>query len=160
MSKLPAALQKRLNQHKTKWAIDSDELTKRCAMANLTYTQALPPLGDNATHAIVLLSFNTIVSALEAARTTYKDYSLREEYIRVRGGVYRIAFEKPLSQQDEEIEQIEKQIKAQYQSELDAIKQQYIDNLTSELLAEKQAAESMKSAEEEEQLKKALLDLI
>ncbi|MGS0498202.1 hypothetical protein ACU8V4_13745 [Pseudoalteromonas mariniglutinosa] len=160
MSKLPQALQKRLNQHKANWTIDNDELARRCAMANLTYTQALPALGDNNTHAIVLLSFNTITDAIKSARTTYKDYSLKEEYIRVRSGVYRIAFEKPLSQQDEEIEQIEKQVKAQYQSELDAIKQQYIDNLTSELLAEKQAAESMKSAEEEEQLKKALLDLI
>lgn len=160
MSKLPAPLQKRLNDHKIKWAIDSDELTKRCAMANLTYTQALPPLGDNATHAIVLLSFNTITDVIKASRTKYADYSLKEEYIRVRGGVYRVAFEKPLSQQDEEIEQIEKQVKQSYQAELDIIKQQYIDNLTSGLLAEKAAAEADKAAAEEQQLKKALLDLI
>uniref|UniRef100_UPI0034E96E57 hypothetical protein n=1 Tax=Enterococcus faecium TaxID=1352 RepID=UPI0034E96E57 len=78
----------------------------------------------------------------------------------VRGGVYRVAFEKPLSQQDEEIEQIEKQVKQSYQAELDIIKQQYIDNLTSGLLAEKAAAEADKAAAEEQQLKKALLDLI
>ena len=160
MSKLPAPLQKRLNEHKEKWTIDNDELARRCAMANLTYSQALPALGDNTSHAIVLLSFNTIVSALEAARTKYADYSLKDEYIRVRSGVYRVAFEKPLDIQDSEIELIEKKIKAQYQSELDAIKQQYVDSLTKEMLSEKQEQETIKAAEEEQQLKKALLDLI
>ncbi|MCO7251664.1 hypothetical protein [Pseudoalteromonas sp. Ps84H-4] len=159
--KLPASLQKVLDTHKTAWQVDENELAKRINNARISYLKSYPTLGDKDSNALVILPFRNFSDVVKALTTELKECDI--DYQRttvVAGGTYRIAYTKPLSVQDADLERIEKQVKQKYQSELEAIKQEYVENLLFEHEQKQIEAKQVQEKEHRAKLKETLLSLL
>ena len=62
--------------------------------------------------------------------------------------------------QDNDLEIIEKEIKTQYQNELDEIKESFVNNLLNEYEQQQADKEADKKADNEQKLKQSLLSLL
>ncbi|MGJ8486269.1 hypothetical protein ACSFVZ_19845 [Pseudoalteromonas sp. SYSU M81236] len=159
--KLPSALQKLLEEHKQAWQVDEQELAKRINNAHISYLKSYPNLGDKDSNALVILPFRNFSDAVKALTTELKDCDI--DYQRttvVSGGTYRIAYTKPLSVQSADLERIEKQVKQKYESELDAVKQEYVENLLFEHEQKQVAAKQVQEKQQAAKLKETLLSLL
>jgi hypothetical protein len=159
--KLPAQLQKVLEQHKQRWLIDNDELAKRLSNATAQYTKALPPLGNDKDFSQIVLFAPTFTKVLEQLhQSKWADYTIDYKRTIAANGSYKVFLNKPLSLQDKELARIEREVKTQYQNELDEIKESFIDDLLSEYEQQRAVEKADKEADNEQQLKQSLLSLL
>lgn len=160
--KLPAPLQKVLEQHKQKWLINNDELAKRLTNATHQYAKGLPKLGNTKSHALIIMHYKNLNELIEGVTGSYNGYevSIKHTTPIVGGNGYKVGFIKPLAVQDNDLEIIEKEIKTQYQNELDEIKESFVNNLLNEYEQQQADKEADKKADNEQKLKQSLLSLL
>ncbi len=159
--KLSPPLKKLLDEHKQAWQVDQDELARRTQNAHTRYLKGYPNLGDKTSNALVILPFRSFGEAIKALTTELKDFDI--DYQRttvVAGGSYRIAYTKSLQQQDQELEDLEKQIASEYKAELMAIKESYIDNLLNEQEQQAKIDAEKNLHLNQKKLKEALLEIV
>lgn len=159
--KLPAPLQKVLNEHKQKWLVNSDELAKRLSNATAQYTKALPPLGNDKDFSQIVLFAPTFTKVLEQLhQSKWADYTIDYKRTIATNGSYKVFLNKPLSLQDKELELLEKEVKTHYQRELDKIKELFIDDLLSEYEQQRAVEKADKEADNQQKLKDSILNLL
>lgn len=160
--KLPAQLQKVLNEHKQKWLIDNDELAKRLTNATSLYTKGLPKLGNTKSHALIIMHYKNLNELIEGVTGSYNGYevSIKHTTPIVGGNGYKVGFIKPLAVQDNDLEIIEKEVKTQYQNELDEIKESFVNNLLNEYEQQQSSVKQAKEADNQQKLKDSILNLL
>lgn len=160
--KLPAPLQKVLEQHKQKWLIDNDELAKRLSNATSQYIKGLPKLGNTKSHALIIIHYKNLNELIEGVTGSYNGYevSIKHTTPIVGGNGYKVGFIKPLAVQDNDLEIIEKEVKTQYQNELDEIKESFVNNLLNEYEQQQSSVKQAKEADNQQKLKDSILNLL
>ena len=159
--KLPAGLQKLLNEQKQAWTVDENELAKRINNAKVNYLKQLPTIGNDTDFAQIVLyeqSFQRILEQLHQSK--WADYTIDYNRSSSMSSNYKVFLNKPQKQQDADLERIEKQVKQKYLSELDAVKQEYIENLLFEHSQQEAEAQMEKEKEQQAKLRQQLLSML
>lgn len=158
--KLPAQLQKLLDQHKTAWQINETELAKRYAAARINYTR-YPVIGNTEDYSQIVIYKNTFYEFLQEIKLEkWTEYEIDLSRSSAAHGAFKAFLIKPQSQQDTDIERIEKEVLSQYKQELLAVKNEYVENLLFEQEQQKLAEIESKHKEQQQKLKDSLLDML
>ena len=157
--KLPAALQKLLDEHKQAWAVDEQELSKRIASAKVNYNR-WPIAGDIENYAQISVFKNTFYEFLQEIKNpNWIDFDIDYSRSNATNG-FKVFFIKPEALQEQDIERITTKVEQQYLSELEQVKQEYIENLLFEYNEQQALAKADKDKEQQTSLRKQLLSMI
>ncbi|BDF96488.1 hypothetical protein [Pseudoalteromonas sp. KAN5] len=158
--KLPAALQKLLDQHKQAWQIDETELAKRYAAARINYSR-YPIIGDTENYSQIIIYKNTFYEFLKEIKLPkWAEYEIDLSRSTATHGAFKAFLIKPQNIQETDIERIDKEVLAQYKTELEAVKQEYVENLLFEKEQQKLADIETQHKLEQQKLKDSLLDML
>ncbi len=158
--KLPAGLQKLLEEHKQAWQVDEQELTKRQASAKILYEKRYPVIGDTENNCQILLFKNTFYDFLqEIHQSQWNEYEIDLSRSSATNG-FKVFFIKPPEQQEKDLERISNEVEQKYLAELEAVKQEYIENLLNDYNEQQAEAKAAKEQEQQTKLREQLLSLI
>lgn len=159
--KLPQVLQKLLEEHKQAWAVDEQELAKRIESAKINYEKRYPTIGDTENNAQILISRVTWMEFLEELhQVKWNDYTIDHSRSQGRSGLYRAFMIKPQALQEQDLKRITQTVTEAYMQSLDAVKQEYIENLLHEYEEQQAEARAAKEKEKQAKLREQLLSMI
>jgi hypothetical protein len=131
-------LKKLLEDNKSKFEMNKEELTKRVDFALATYDMVQPPINlDSVLHARVKKHYQTLQAMLiDSTDKLSSGYKLDMTNTRRTGASFTITFLKSEAEQTKEKSLVKKQVKQDYLAELEAVKQVWIKDLTANLAKE------------------------
>lgn len=158
--KLPTSLQKVLDSHKQAWAVDDEELAKRINNAKTLYFKASPHLNDRDNYSNIVIFRKTFVELLQALKSEeFNELSINYSRSTATGG-YKVSFIKGEVTQQKDLKRITQAVTEAYMQSLDAVKQEYIENLLHEYEEQQAIAKATQEKEQQAKLRQQLLSML
>ncbi|MEQ5875235.1 hypothetical protein J3455_11875 [Pseudoalteromonas sp. NFXS39] len=158
--KLPTGLQKLLDQHKQAWQPNQQELDKRQASAKILYEKRYPTIGDTENNCQIVVFKSTFYDFLqEIHQSKWNEYEIDLSRSSATNG-FKVFFIKSPQHQKQDLERISNEVKSRYKQELEAVKNEYIQNLLNDYNEQQAEAKAAKEQEQQTKLREQLLSLI
>jgi hypothetical protein len=155
-------LEQVIEEKKKDFIVDNDELERRIESRLISYKNVLPPINDDTILSIRERKYYRTLQSLliDSTAKLSGDYTLDNTHSKIANGVFTITYIKNSTLQKKDLTAIKKQIKLEYEAELEVKKAQYIQKLTQQQAAEAQAAAEQQAADNTKALQQELSNLL
>jgi len=155
-------LEQLIEEKKNDFVIDNDELERRIESRLVSYKNVLPPINDDTILSLRERKFYRTLQSLliDSTAKLSGEYTLDNTHSKMANGAFTITYIKNPTLQKKDLTAIKKQIKLEYEAELEVQKTHYIQELTQQQALEAQATAAAQAADNTKALQQELSNLL